>query len=630
MTYLIRVIPITKTIGRDTLSYFSKKPLAIGSIVSVPLRNKQVSAIVTGSEDAVSIKSELKTLDFELKKISSTRAKGLFPEKILLAADETARLHAASAGAVLSEVVPQAILKQLIKKQSASKHDQSARASGVFILQADDPDRLSHYRSLVREDFARKTSVILCLPTIGDGERVFASIDKGINEYTFLLHGGLRGKKLEQQVRTILKEPHPVFIITTPHFLTIPRSDIGTIIIERENSRGYQTVGRPEIDMRCFAIAFAKAIGARLIFGDTLLRVETLWQREQGNYSDYTTPKFRSLSTVRSTIVPMRDAETKEHPELIVLGRELLSVIKETIHGGKNLFIFSARRGLYPQTICSDCGTVATCALCGTPVVIHDSLNGTIFICHRCGTRRNTDDLCKTCGGWRLKPLGIGIDRVEAEIKRLFNPKALFVIGRDRTRNHAQALEVAQKFGKTQGAILIGTEMALPYLSGQVSTTAIATIDPLLSIPDFRIEERIMQIILRIRSLAKESFILQTRHPENKVFDYAINGNLLNFYRDEINLRREFGYPPFSVLIKISLAGQKDRVVTLMKGLEIEFAGYEPVVFPSLSPDRKGNFLMHALIRRSKSGWPDQALLDKLRSLPPQYKISVNPEQLLN
>ncbi|MFA6897796.1 MAG: hypothetical protein WC250_00085, partial [Candidatus Paceibacterota bacterium] len=315
---------------------------------------------------------------------------------------------------------------------------------------------------------------------------------------------------------------------------------------------------RPYLDFRLLAEAFAKENKTRLILGDSLLRIETIWRTKGGELVEYTPLKFRSLSTASTKLVNLKRQGDGTEKTFSVLGDELIDLVNRSRNNNDRLFIFSARRGLAPQTVCSDCGTTVMCEHCQAPVILYSSARSNFFLCHRCGTKRSAEETCKNCSSWRLKPLGIGVDRVEAEITAHFPDANIFKISKDKTKTQKQAAEVAKKFYASPGSILLGTEMALTYLDQKIENCAVASLDALFAIPDFRIDERVFQILLRLRSLSTENFLIQTRNPEKKLFEYALSGNTIDFYKDEIEVRQSFNYPPFTVLIKLSLRGTKE------------------------------------------------------------------------
>src|SRR3989344_7073170 len=244
---ILTVIPIAKGITKDTLTYFTKKEVAVGSIVSIPLRKKMVYGLVTGSRSATEIKSELKSLSYKKKEPPA----GIFHETVL--------------------------------------------------LQTDDEERSATYRSLIREEFARGRSVFFLLPTTEDLLNAHSTLEKGIEKYTYTLHSGLSKKEIVAKWKEIVSEEHPVLLVATGQFLSLPRSDLGTIILENESSRGYKMQGRPFIDIRTAAEIITKEAKVRLILGDMFLRIETLWaeknQEKNITYSELVPLKFRSLTS---------------------------------------------------------------------------------------------------------------------------------------------------------------------------------------------------------------------------------------------------------------------------------------------------------------------------------------------
>jgi primosomal protein N' (replication factor Y) len=158
-----------------------------------------------------------------------------------------------------------------------------------------------------------------------------------------------------------------------------------------------------------------------------------------------------------------------------------------------HLFIYTVRRGLATMTVCSDCETIVTCASCSAPVVLHASkVSGrNFFMCHVCGVRRSADEVCKNCGGWRLTPLGIGLDRVEQEIKKLYPNVDVFKIDSDITKTDRQISATLEKFRAKPGSILLGTEIASLHLHETVDHCAVVSLDSLFALPDFRIPEKI-------------------------------------------------------------------------------------------------------------------------------------------
>ena len=136
-------------------------------------------------------------------------------------------------------------------------------------------------------------------------------------------------------------------------------------------------------------------------------------------------------------------------------------------------------------------------------------------------------------------------------------------------------------------------------------------------------------LLLRLRDKTIKKFTIQTRLADTRLFQNVIQGNLLNFYREEMKDRRQFNYPPFSLLIKITRTGKEYLVQRDMKKLEYFLDKYKPTIFPSLSSGITDKYTSHALLRVNAKSWPDPKLNKLLAKLPLSFTINIDPEDTL-
>jgi len=632
---ILEVIPISKGINKETLSYFTGSDVSVGSIVKVPLRKKIVPALVIKNDDVKNFKSEIKQSAFALKKIEHVKSSHLLRKEFVEAAEETADYYAGFTGAVINSIVPKAFFENTdkIKIPQEIEAHHILHAKEHFVIQSSDEDRYAHYKSIIREEFAKGASVFFCLPTIQDIKKAAETLQKGIEPYTFILHGLMSKKQVIDITNKILEEKHPILIIATGGFLSIPKHKISTIIVDKENSRSYKQQTRPYLDIRNFAEIFAKKIKAKIIFGDLLLRAETIYRHKKGELLEIAPLKFRSLSTLKENLIDMRlkkeETEGGQKKEFEIFSPFLKEMIKNNIENNGHMFIFAARRGLSPSTVCAECGNIVKCNSCGAHVVLHKSQTENFFLCHSCGERRSAHEQCVNCGAWRLTTLGIGTELVEEKLKEMYPSAHILRIDADKTPTHQKALLVAEKFYNAPEAILIGTEMALLYLTRKIENSAVVSMDTFFSIPDFRIHERILTILLKMRAITDRNLIVQTRDISQKVFEYALAGNLIDFFKDEIEDRKTLRYPPFSTLIKISVMGTKNEVLEETEKVQKMIVPYEMDVFPAFIPRKKAVYSINGIIKIPEGKWPDKNIAERLKSLPMHFSVNVDPDSLL-
>ena len=641
---IVNASPITQGVLKEVLTYYTSKDIQNNSLVVIPLRGKSVPGLVTSFEDANEAKSRLKSSRFTLKRVEKIAERNFILPEFIEAANETAKFYASTVGGVISGLVPVRIFDEYLKpkglltpllKDDATVIKRSDHADKIlhadkFAIQASHEDRFSVYRGIIREEFARGSSVFLSCSTTMSTEMVSHELSRGIEQYTFILNGKLSPKEMVATWKKIMETTHPVLIIGTPMFASVPRCDFGAFIIEQESRDSYQTFSRPYFDFRFFLEKYAEKMVARFIVGDSFLRIETLWRYEEKKLSAIIPLRFRLLSTLEQEVIDTRKDKREPSPDKTwrIISEPLRRSITDTLSAGGNVFLFGVRRGLAPLTACRDCGNVLTCQRCQIPYVLHREGMRNIFICHKCEERKKTDIMCPICSSWRLMPLGVGVEQAAVEIQEMFPGVPIHELNSDVVKNEKKCSEISNTFKNSRGSILIGTEFAMPYID-KVSLAAVISVDSLFSLPDFRTNEKILRKLLEVKTKAEKTFIVQTRYPQEKIFRALMQGNLMEFYKDETKERMRFFYPPYSTIIKIRFEGTDQEVAEKANLIESVFKNYGVKIFPAFIPKIKDRFQVNAIMKTATEKWPDAELVQKIISLPPYFKVKIDPEDLL-
>ncbi|MCC7160793.1 hypothetical protein IT399_03695 [Candidatus Nomurabacteria bacterium] len=646
---IISVIPLKKGILKGDLTYFSNLDISIGDIVSVPIRNRKIIALVTSVKKLKEWKGNIKEMDFNLKKVIETKGKSIFRKEFLDAVSDTTKYFAQNKNMTIASLIPNIFIEEYDRIALISPKEEYVVSAETtpnirtekLLLQCGEEDRISTYKTLVRESFARGKSIFLVLPTEFDIEKYTNLLCKGIEQFTFSLHSSMSMKKNLVTYEKIISSSHPILIIATPPFLSIPKKNIGTIILEHENSNAYRTIRRPHVDLRIFAEIYASKINAKFILSDDVLRFETIARKELDNFNPLHSMSFRvdfggeiEIENPRTLTFQMFSAKTKD---------EIISGLESK----KNIFIFSLRKGLATETLCKDCGRTVNCKKCGAPLVLYLSHKGKkrIFVCNRCAEEKDGDTSCESCGSWNLLPLGIGTDTVYEEIKKIITEETtlsktkVFKLDKESAKTQRGAQNIIKEFEENRGAILVGTEMTFFYLKNKVPLSIIASFDSLWSIPNFKMSEKIIHIILSITKNTTSKFIIQTKNENDKAIGAIESLNLLSFIREELEDRKALGYPPFKRFIKITHLGDKEETRKARKLLEEVFKEYSVEIFSGFVTQMKEKYVTNALLKLELKNWSlpclsidstiDEKLFTKLLNLPPSFEIFVDPEDLL-
>ncbi len=648
---IVTVIPLGKSAWKEDLTYFTSRDVSVGSVVLVPIRSKNTLAIVLSVLDASDEKSNLKDLSFNLKKIVEIKENYIFSREFFASALETSRYFATQKNIGVGSLVPNIFLEEydkISKLKDGSKithasveSEKNIRAEKL-LLQVPLHERISVYKTFIRASFAEKKSIFLVLPTERDVEHYKESLSKGIEKFTFAFHGGISAKKLLAGVEQAISSPHPVLILGTAPYLAIKRQDIGAIILEHESSHSYRMVANPYFDLRIFVEIFAQKMNIKLIFGDTMLRFETISRYDTEGLVPMHPLSFRIDFEGNIKIIGKDEEDDEKKKDFKILKDDALREIYDAIKAKKKTFVFTLRKGLATMTVCRDCSSVLLCQECSAPLVLYFSRDGKkrMFVCNRCHREEKAEIACATCGGWNLMPLGIGTDTVAQVLKEIFpKNKNIFKLDKESAKTGSGAEKIIKEFESSPEAILVGTEMAIFYMKNKVAVSVVASLDSFWSIPNFKMSEKIIQLVLSIMSKTEKLLIIQTKNENDPVILAIKSGNLLSFVREELSDRQKLGYPPFMRFIKVVHLGDRERTAEAKEALKRIFKDYEPEIFSGFHAKLKDKYVTNMLIKLDPIRWSttelipnskiDDTLYKKLLSLQPNFNVFVDPEDLL-
>jgi primosomal protein N' (replication factor Y) len=227
----------------------------------------------------------------------------------------------------------------------------------------------------------------------------------------------------------------------------------------------------------------------------------------------------------------------------------------ETLAANEQAILFLNRRGATTFVICRDCGYVLKCKRCDVPLTYHSADDD--LVCHHCNWRTFLPDSCPNCWSGRIKQFGLGTQRVEAVTRQLFPEAEIVRWDRDTTGGKMSHEKILEKFINHEADVMIGTQMIAKGLDlPLVTLVGVMSADTALRLPDFRAGERTFQLLTQVAGRAGRSplggkVILQTYAPDHYSIEAASHHDYESFYRQEIEFRRQQGYPPFSRLVRL-------------------------------------------------------------------------------
>lgn len=630
--FVIEVIPLIKGTKIDTLSYYSSLPYTVGTFLKVPIRNKATPAIVTEIHNVAASKSALRKAAFSLKKLPTQEKTYTVPENLQHTAEALTEIYPASLGAILYQLLPPEVRngKYQYPNISTLKHNEETTPR---VLTGRRADRYISYRAHIRSVLARRGSILLVVPTSVDTKLAYNELAAGIEDRIVVFSPTDTEKERRIAYAAFDDTSLAKLIIATASHAYLDRVDLLATIIDGEASEFYRSKNRPYLDHKTALITHAKITGRSILLGDILPKPETEHFRRQDIYSTEDTPTKRLNFTVPFTLIEQTDKPKPEQP-FSLFSADLSLRINNILSSRGQIFIYGARRGISPVVTCIDCGYIFRCPNSGTPYSLMRTYSKTgneerWFVSSTSGKRVRASDTCHKCGSWRLKERGIGIQTVYDECQNQFPKQPIFLFDRETITNQKRASAVLEEFYKERNAILVGTQMAVPYLTRLgVDLSAVISLDATRANPTWRSDEQTLRLLLQLRDFSRKEVIVQTRTPIDNLLNSAKSGQIENFYTEELELRSNLLYPPFAVFILLSWQGTSDATLRIETEITKRTAGFNGSFYSNpLSTDKKT--LRHALFRLSAKDTNLKNLLETIKQFPPYVKVEIDPSRIV-
>lgn len=368
--------------------------------------------------------------------------------------------------------------------------------------------------------------------------------------------------------------------------LFAPLPDVGLIILDEEHDDSYKQDAEftpPHYHAREVAIELMRQNQGTVILGSATPDVTSMFRAEQGEFIYLHLPDrvLAHRAAVEEQVQALKlqaphyhETEVKEAVSLelppvqivdmrhelkagnrSIFSRVLQSALHQTLSLQQQAILFLNRRGTATFVMCRDCGYIAKCPRCDTPLTYHAPQEA--LRCHHCGYHGPNPQTCPQCGSTRIKHFGTGTEQLDRLIQAEF-PKARVVRWDKDTASQKGAHErILSQFIHREADILVGTQMIAKGLDlPLVTLVGIISADTGLGLPDYRAGERTFQLLTQVagragRSLLGGRVILQTYQPENYAIQAAANHDFMTFYRQELDYRRALDYPPYKRLARL-------------------------------------------------------------------------------
>ncbi len=412
------------------------------------------------------------------------------------------------------------------------------------------------YMELIDKVLKMEKTAIMLVPEISLTPQI---VDRFVTRFgtdVAILHSGLSDYERYDEYRKIM-DGRVKIVVGARSAIFAPLKNIGIIIIDEEHTSTYKQDTNPRYHARDVAILRGKYHNAPVILGSATPTLESFARAKKGVYKLLTLTKRAAAGKLPMVnIVDMKNEIKKGN---FILSKVLINKIQEKLNKNEQVILLLNRRGYSSILTCRDCGNVIKCPNCDITLTYHKSSNTNR--CHYCNYSVKNVNACPVCGSDNMKDYGLGTEKLEEELNRLFDAR-IIRMDMDTTSKRGMHEKIIEAFGNHEYDILLGTQMIAKGLDFPLVTlVGVINADSSLNIPDFRSAETTFQLLSQVSGRAgrgdlEGEVIIQTYNPDNYSIIYAKEHNYLKFYEDEMKIRKTLSYPPYFYITLVNISSR--------------------------------------------------------------------------
>ncbi|MBR6234683.1 MAG: primosomal protein N' [Spirochaetales bacterium] len=392
--------------------------------------------------------------------------------------------------------------------------------------------------------------VIYLVPEITLTHQLALQVTKRFKNNVAILHSGMTDSQRIAQWRKI-KRSEVSLVIGARSAVFAPFKNLKMIIIDEEHENSYKSGNAPRYHARQVAQKRILDCNGKLLMGSATPSLEA-WQLMKDPSKMVRIDLRHRVGGGSMPKVEIADMTKEDGIFSSLLQEKMLRTLAE----GRQVILFLNRRGYSYYFHCRSCGYELKCPHCDVAMTYHKRRN--ILQCHYCGHSQKPVSVCPECGSMDVMYSGFGTEQVEHEIQRLFPLYRVARLDTDTVSKDRSAIQkTLDEFRAGNIHILLGTQMVAKGLNfPNVKLVGIIMADSGLLIPDFRAEERTFDLLVQVsgrsgRSDSEGEVIVQTRMKDNPAISFAARGEVERFFDQELSIRKETNFPPFSRMVNI-------------------------------------------------------------------------------
>lgn len=660
----------------ETLTYLQNSDFKVkrGDIVTIPLGMRQISGLVTATQ---TISSDLLPQEFELKPVTALSGEypplheahvkwlewlsdyyihppGLVAQLCFPPLSRTEKKRKSSRPPVIPEVAPGHIHQLNSEQQNCVDSIWSAQNSHVHLIHGvTGSGKTEIYLELFEKTIAAGKRGVFLLPEISLTPQLINRFVARFGDQVAVLHSQLTDRERTNQWWDMV-EGRKKILIGARSALFCPILDIGLIVVDEEHESSFKQDEQLKYNGRDAAIMLGHFNQCPVILGSATPSLESWKNAQDGKYKLHQIKNrvsYRPLPEIK--VLDMRLEKEKSQKSLEKpswLSEDLYSEIQQSLERKEQVALLLNRRGISQMVFCPSCGHTVECPNCDISLTLHAN---THLICHYCDYHQNFNSKCPDCSEGELISLGLGTEKVEEDLRRLFPEHTIARADRDEVQSRLEMEELIAKMENSEIDILIGTQMIAKGLDfSNLKLVGLLLADISFNLPDFRASEKSFQLITQMsgrsgrhvgQNESPGKVIIQTYNTSHESIIYAQKHDYEGFVSTELGYRAQLLYPPYHKLASLRIQAPdlekvkfaSDQLLQRCLALRDKFEAFGEieVLGPAAAPIAKlrNQFRYHLLIKCQRPHVLNQfvrRLLGDSKWLPKQLKVIVDIDPL--
>jgi len=598
MTHWLAVAVPTPAHSRvaGLLTYRSDQPLPAGSLVRVPLGQRELLGVVwdgalpppdeplasqtravTAALDGVPPLGEpwLRLIAFTARyyqrALGEVALAALPPQLRSLSAVQMARRLKRAAGTPADAASVTIETRALTADQTRALAQIDQNPGPFLLFGATGSGKTEVYMQAAQAALARDAAaqVLVLVPEINLTPQLLARFAERFGAAAIAcLHSGLTpAQRLQAWLAAHTGQARIVLGTRVAVLASIPQ--LALVVVDEEHDPSYKQQEGARYSARDLALVRGQHSGAKVILGSATPSLES-WHASTpvadggaGRYQLLTMAHRVGATDGHAGLPRVLRVDMGRQPKGTLIAPPLLAAIGERVARGEQALLLLNRRGWAPVLHCADCGWKSECPHCSAYRVFH-KIDRTLR-CHHCGLTERVPRACPDCGNLDIGTQGRGTEQLEDHVATLLadvrrpdgTPARIARIDADSTRGKGRLEQALAAVHGGDVDVLVGTQMiAKGHDFRRVTLVAAINPDAALFSSDFRAPERLFALLMQsagragrdAAAAADSQMWVQTQHPQHPLFAALKAHDYPGFAAQQLAERQQAGFPPFTHL----------------------------------------------------------------------------------